>query len=132
MIHIGRVYGGPELRGSTIDRAISKLVKLRGTGVEGEAGSLDVVFHVPGAVQAPDFTGIRTGRFSKKERMLAVQISVPQPIVEAEEPEIEKFLLGALRTSIDLAAVPFRKAGVSYPQDEYLALIDRLERGLVH
>lgn len=132
MIYIGRVYGGPELRGSAIDRCISKLVKLRGSGVEGEAGSLDIVFHVPGSIDGPDYAGVRTGRFSKKERMLQIQVSVPREIVAAEEPAIEAFLLQALTEAIEIARPVFSRASIPYPEQEYLALVDRLKHGLVH
>jgi hypothetical protein len=131
VICLGGVYGGPELRGSRIDRAIGQLVKLRGPGVEGRSGSLDLAFHIPGSVFAPKFAGIRTGRLSKKERMLAIQISVPPEVVFAEDADIQSFLVRAIRDSIDLAAESFHLAGIPYPHDDYLALIDRVEQGLL-
>jgi hypothetical protein len=132
VIYIGGMYGGPELRGSKLDQAIAKLVRLRGEGAEGEAGSLDIVFHVPGSVFAPEFSGLRTGRLSKKERMLAIQVSVPQHIVSAQEREIETFLVQALREAIDLAVPAFRKAEIPYPHAEYVALLEQIGQGLVH
>jgi hypothetical protein len=131
VIYIGRVYGGPEVRGARIDRALSKLVRLRGKGSEGEFGSLDIVFHVPGSVFTPDFTGIRTGRLSKKERMLAIQIAVPQEIVNADDADMERFLMQAVRDAIDMAVEPFRRAGIAYPHSDYVEAIDRVAQGFV-
>jgi hypothetical protein len=131
LIYIGGIYGGPEVRGSAIDRAISKLSRLRGPGTEDERGSLDVVFHVPGSIIAPDYSGIRTGRFSKKKRLLQIQVSVPKDITAADEPTMEMFLLQALRDAIQLAVPVFDHAEIPYPHDEYVTLLDRMQRDAV-
>jgi hypothetical protein len=86
MIRIGQVNGGPELRDGPIDRAIAKIYRLRGSAGEGDHGFLDVVFHVAGSLLEPEFDGVRTGRFSRRRRMLQVQIAVPKEVVAAEDP----------------------------------------------
>jgi hypothetical protein len=39
--------------------------------------SLQIVFQIPGELIQPDFTGVRTGRFSRRERRLVIQVAVP-------------------------------------------------------
>ena len=65
MIYINSVLGGPELEGSAIDSAIRKVTDLSRVGEEGDFGSLDVVFHVPGALFKPAYQGLRSGKFSR-------------------------------------------------------------------
>jgi hypothetical protein len=101
MMYISRVYGGPELTGSKIDQTIAKFMKLRGAERDvGQFGSLDVVLHVPGSVFSPEPFGVRTSRFSKKERTLMLQIAVPPEVVEKDDHQIEAYLLSALREAV--------------------------------
>lgn len=130
MIYISSVLGGPELEGSRIDRAIKKIVGLRGPGEEGDFGSLDVVFHVPGSVIKPDYQGLRTGKFSRKERMLMVQVSVPAALVMSEDSEV--FIINSLREAVRMAKPRFQRAGIQYPEDQYLCEIDEIATALVH
>lgn len=130
MIYISSVLGGPELEGSNIDRAIKKAVDLRGAGVEGSFGSLDVVFHVPGSILRPDYQGIRMAKFSRKERMLMVQIGVPPEMVMAQEAE--GFVIRSLRQAVKLAGPRFAKAGVTYSESEYLDQVDKIAQQLLN
>lgn len=132
MIFIGRVYGGPEIRGSNADRAISRVVQLMGPQTEDGRASLDVVFHVPGSLLKPDFEGARTGRFSKKERMLMIQVAVPPGIASGEPLDVQRFLLRGLRDAIRLGRSRFEKARIEYPEQEYLEKVDAVEASLVH
>ena len=132
MIYLGRVYGGPEICGSSVDKAISGLVQLLGPQSEGRPGSLDVVVHVPGSEFKPDFEGVRSGRFSKKERMLMVQIGLPQNLVSADSVEVQLSILGALRQAVRLGRARFEKAKIPYPEEEYLRKVREIETTLVH
>ncbi len=126
-MYIGQVYGGPELKGSRIDRVLAKVTRLVGEGEEGAFGSLDVVFHVPGSIGAPEHTGIRTGRFSKRERMLMLQIAVPREVLTKEEPEIEEFVMASLNEVVRLATPVFQRAGIPYKEQEYLSLLEGIK-----
>jgi hypothetical protein len=87
MIYIGQIMGGPEFHDDApINMALAKIYRLRGPVGEGEFGSLDVVFHVAGSILEPEFVGVRAGRFSRKRRMLQVQIAVPSEVVAGENP----------------------------------------------
>lgn len=130
MIYISSVLGGPEVEGSRIDRAITKVIRLRGLGQEGAYGSLDVVFHVPGSFVKPDYQGLRTAKFSRKDRKLMVQVSVPGEMVTSEDAE--SFVVQSLRDAVSLAGPKFDKAGIPYPEQEYLALVEEIAGDLVH
>jgi hypothetical protein len=62
--------------------------------------SLNVVFHIPGNLASPEFEGVRTGRFSKDQSLLMVQVALP----EAAAPYAAEFLREAVRRAIAEAA----------------------------
>jgi hypothetical protein len=112
MIYISQILGGPELQGDVpINRAIAKLYRLRGPTGEGELGSLDVVFHVAGSVLGTEFSGVRTGRFSRKRRMLQVQIAVPKEVVASEDP----YPILALECSKQFESPPLFSRRLGFP-----------------
>jgi hypothetical protein len=130
VIYIGEILGGPELTHSPISRAIAKLSRSRGPGGEGPFGSLDIVFHVAGSLLQPEFTGVRTGRFSRKERMLQVQIAVPREVVASDDAY--PFLAARVLEAVQVAGPIVRKAGIPYPEQEYTAIAERMVRAAVH
>jgi hypothetical protein len=132
VIQISQIYGGPEVTGSKIDRVLTRVDQLVAGGGEGPSGSLDIVFHVHGSLLAPEHSGVRTGRFSKKERMLMLQIAVPKEVVEKDEADIEQFLLASLKEAVDMAALVFRRHKIPYDQEGYLAQIRRAQNALMH
>jgi hypothetical protein len=42
--------------------------------------SLQIVFQIPGEVIRPDFTGVRTGLFSRRDGRLVVHVAVPDDV----------------------------------------------------
>jgi hypothetical protein len=131
MIYIGQILGGPELRDDgPINKAIAKIYRLRGPVGEGEFGSLDLVFHVAGSLQEPEFNGIQTGRFSREQRMLQVQIAVPKEVVAAEDPY--PFLAARVLEAVRIAAPVFAKAGIPYPEPEYVTIAETMVKAATH
>jgi hypothetical protein len=130
VIYISSILGGPEVEGSEIDRAIKRVIGLRRSGQEGDFGSLDVVFHIPGSMVSPDYQGLRTGKFSRKERMLMVQVSVPPDIVRSDGAE--GFVVRALEEAVRMAKPRFEKAGIPYPESQYLREVADITAALVH
>lgn len=130
MIYISSILGGPELEGSRIDTAIKRVLSRRPPGEEGNYGSLDVVFHIPGSIVKPEYHGLRTAKFSSKEKMLMVQVSVPPDVVMSDEAEA--FVIQSLKEAIRIARPRFERAGIPYPEDEYLSDVDGMAAGLVH
>ena len=129
--YIGSLLGGPELSGAPVDKILTRLARASHAyqetdGIASEGG-LDIVYHVPGSIMEPEFEGLRTGKFSKKEKMLMVQIAVPT--LFENERHLEDFLVEALREAVHLAKPIFKSAKIPFSQDEFLRLVDALERG---
>jgi hypothetical protein len=133
VIYISRINGGPELRGSRVDEALAKLSRsVRGGKAEtlGDFGSLDIVFHVAGSLLQPEHIGVRTGRFSKRKRMVQVQIAVPAEVVASSDPY--PFVARGLLEAVKAAGAVFAKAGIAYPLDEYAEVVERAMRIEIH
>jgi hypothetical protein len=148
MIHVGAVLGGPELACSAFSEALSGVCfpepgmpwpepgqapdprGYRERNDPRDVGSLDVVFHVPGSLLKPEHAGMRTGRLSRKERMLQIQIAVPETLL-ASTDGLRAFILAAIADAIDLGAQPFKRARITYPEAEYRAQLEELKRRLV-
>ena len=130
MIYIGAIFGGPEGFQLPVARAISRLERLRDVGGDGNSGSVDVVFHVAGSLLQPEHVGVRTGRLSRKRRMLQVQIAVPAEVASSEDSY--PLLLAWVREALTIAGPRFRRAGIPYPEEEYLGWVERLAQMDVH
>ena len=130
MIYVGSILGGPEVANAPIADVIEKVSRGARGGAEGDFGSLDLVFHVAGSLVQPEFEGVRTGLFSRKERLLQVQIAVPAEVVASADSYA--FLVDRVEEAIRVAGPRFRKASIPYPQDEYLARVERLRQMGVH
>ena len=145
MIHVSEFLGGPELRYSHFSDSMEGI----GFPAPGEpwpkpgaapdplgrrprdlrnVGSLDLVFHVPGSILKPEHTGLRTGRFSRKERMLQIQIAVPEDLMES--PGLRGYIVQSIRMAVEIAEPRFNKAGIPYPKAEYTSQVDELARRL--
>lgn len=56
--------------------AVSRRVAVARVGADSPL-ALNVVFHIPGEILAPDFSGLRTGKYSAREHKLMIQIAMP-------------------------------------------------------
>jgi len=136
-LYIGAIFGGPEVPDSACYAALGRLGRRSDAALRrarrsaGKAapsdrqGGLDIVFHVPGSIIKPEFSGERTGKFSRRERLLMVQIAVPAELVWS--PKVEHFMLEALRRSIRLAKPVYDKAGIPFSVERYTELVDRMQ-----
>jgi hypothetical protein len=129
---ISRINGGPEVRGSTVDRVIERIAGAVSGGEDDEFGSLVIVFHVHGSLLSPEHEGIRTSTFSKKKRKFQLQIAVPRHVVQEDETEIQRFVLGLMEEAVLLGEGRFRRAKIPYRKEYYLSLIDRARRAFTH
>ena len=131
-LHIGMITGGPDAEHSrfdAIERTIARLV----IGTRDESpiaigGSVDLVFHVPGSITKPDYEGIRTGRFSRKDEMIQIQVSVPEEVVNSEDPA--PFIFASMREAVEMAHPAFKSTGIAFSVPEYMAFIDVIEKKL--
>jgi hypothetical protein len=79
-------------------RDLTHRVSTERSGIESPL-NVNVVFHVPGNLLAPDYAGVRTGSFSRARRLLMVQVALP---VETPEDAFD-YLCDATATAIDEA-----------------------------
>jgi hypothetical protein len=131
VLHIGAVYGGPELRGTRIDLALTRVCRIAAEHPIEHSASLDVVFHVPGSLWAPSYEGARTGRLSRKERIVQIQVAVPSELNSREPEVIMEFIAASLRQAIQIARPRLERAGLTYRFDQYERLVGRIAASLL-
>ena len=99
-LSIGAIAGGP----GTDPRWRNAVMALMRRVSDG-GGSLDsplhvnVVFQIPGSNLEPEFKGLRTSKFSKKENALMIQVGLSPEDPEHPDKELRPLLL----TAIELA-----------------------------
>lgn len=120
ILSVGAVAGGTRTSREW-ERAVRALGQ-RVAAIRGHYHSsleVNVVYFIPGEVQRPDFTGVRTGRYAKSERCLMVQVALPdQPARDADEEVLEM-----LKEAVGEAEGFAQKKGIS---DELTGLRDLL------
>lgn len=132
-VYLGIVLGGPEQRGGSADSTLTKIAK-RVAELRGEAesvyGGINAVFHLPGSLVTPSFQGARSAKFSRKERMLMVQVAVPRDLLDSDG--LEAFVFESLREATHIAEPMFQKAGIPFSIENHLAFVDRVGATMVH
>jgi hypothetical protein len=61
--------------------------------------SVNVEFHIPGDLLKPDYTGERTGAFRKSDKLLKVQVALP----EGPPDDVRKYLAMRVLRAVDEA-----------------------------
>lgn len=106
---IGAVAGGPgsdEGWSAAVKRLGRRVIELRGDIASPLA--VNVVFQIPGQYLQPDFTGVRSGRFSRGEGRLLIQVALPPRPSRNAEAEALNFL----NESLELAEEFARQEGI--------------------
>lgn len=100
-ISISTVIGGRTADGSRWFDAIRELRREVIAAREGVVSpiNIDVEFHIPGPILAPEFEGVRTGSFRRRDSLLKVQAALPPRA--PQEPR--SALLEMLSAGIDAA-----------------------------
>src|SRR5438552_1960242 len=84
-LYLGAILGGPEQMDKPCDNlkdAITLRVEaLQRRLIKVEDGLLNIVFQFSGSIFRPDFSGLRVGRYIKKERRLEVKVAVPPDMI---------------------------------------------------
>ncbi|MEV0489524.1 hypothetical protein [Streptomyces atratus] len=120
-LFIGAVVGGPTAHNRPVSDSIGLLARLADEApwqpTDEETG-VDVVFHVPGPLLAPDYEGTRTGTLSRRERLITMQIAVPADLGTRGEREVSRYLADRLVEAVDVArtTVARRKATLAVGQ----------------
>lgn len=85
-LSLGAIIGGTSASRAwemAVKRLAMRVIDLR----EGVTSPLavNVVYQIPGELVKPDFTGVRSGTFSRKNRQLLVQVALPtEPVGDAD------------------------------------------------
>lgn len=121
---IGAVAGGPGT-----SREWAEAVKQLGRRViavrEGVTSPLavNVVYQIPGHHLEPEFVGVRSGRFSRKDARLLIQVALPpEPSLEPDQD-----VRALLREAVELAEDFARQEGMIVGElDGLRGLLDRV------
>ncbi|WP_147336806.1 MULTISPECIES: hypothetical protein [Gammaproteobacteria] len=111
-ISIGAVMGGPE------SLPCESALKSAWGYFKGNESRpfLNVVFHFPGSLISPSYTGLRTGRFSSKEQGFMIQVAVPEKIAQsADKQAASEFFLSAIEEALKLSESRWKKHNISFP-----------------
>jgi hypothetical protein len=84
--------------------------------------NVNVVFQVPGNIIKPDFDGTRTGRFSKKDSLLMVQVGLPEEVPE----DVEAYLKDAIYAALDEAERWAERRRQPHDLSQLRAILDRV------
>lgn len=133
MIGIGNDYGGPELRGTQLQKMFSNAgmtaMRVRDTNYDdGTEAWINPIYIVPGSIHKPDFEGYELGHFSKKQKGLVVKIAVPEAVAKGKG--IAEFIGASLREAVRLAATHFASKGISFSTLKAEKIILAIEAGL--
>src|SRR5713226_9593971 len=94
-LFLSDILGGPEQLDKPFDKkvtAICKKMELHKAGmIDPEDGTINIVFQYPGSLLQPEFSGVRTGSFSKKRKTLVVQVAVPADAMSSKD-FVEQYL----------------------------------------
>lgn len=127
-MYIGGVLGGPESRQSEFFKILTSSSRAMKSAGEIGSASIDLVFLMPGSLTAPNFEGLRTGKFSRAKKTLMIQVAVPDRLVHDEQPLA--FIVGAMREAVILAKTVFKKAKIDFDEPAYNRAINIVETQL--
>jgi hypothetical protein len=85
--------------------------------------------HMPGSVVSVTFEGLRTGLFSKRDKILQIQVAVPEEHVNG--PDAGQFLVVSMRDAIKLAERRFRKSGIEFDLAANIKWVGEVENAIV-
>ncbi|MFF3290684.1 hypothetical protein [Streptomyces sp. NPDC003023] len=117
-LFVGAVVGGPTARNRPLSDGVGLLARLADeapwTPSEDETG-VDVVFHIPGPLMAPDYEGVRSGSLSRRERLIMVQVAVPDEVCDEGPEGVAAHLAARLVEAVDLAVATVAKRKAALP-----------------
>ncbi len=83
--------------------------------------NVNVVFHIGGRSFKPEFSGVRTGSFSKRRSLLMVQVALPEEV----PPDPKTFLKQAVYDALDSASQWAERRRVSSDIPALRAIVGR-------
>lgn len=126
MISIGAVVGGPECDffRSHLSRLSRFCSENRNDG--SDSGETNIVYHLPGSVIKPDYTGLRTAKFSKKEKTLMIQVGVEEEwIASTDDRTVLQYIYETADEALGIARGELARRGIDYELDADRRFLDR-------
>lgn len=114
MIYVGSVLGGSTTAVDRVDAFITELsFSVEDLQADREFDcEIDAVFHVSGPVMDVSFDGVRSGTLSRSQRIVQVQMAVPDK--EWDARGLRVFLRKALIAAVDVAADRVRAGNLDW------------------
>ena len=111
VLSIGSVVGGSTAANRVWRDALAELARGVASARHGVTSplNLNVVFQVPGDILRPDFEGVRTGRFSTRDRLLMIQAALPETVA----PDPDRFVREALVAAVGEGERWARRRGIA-------------------
>lgn len=125
MISIGAVHGGPEQL--AFYKELGDFMRFckenRARGFQD--AMINIVYHVPGTLLRPDYEGVRTGKFSKRERCLMVQVAVEEEFAALDDSKkIRQYIFETADEAIGIGKSGLERKGLVYEIETDRALLD--------
>ena len=76
-------------------RQLSRDISVSRAGVDSDL-NVNIEFHIPGNLLAPDFEGVRSGFFREKDSLLKVQVALPPVAPDDPRSMLLEYLFAAL------------------------------------
>lgn len=127
MFTVGVVAGGPE--GSLVIAKMPSLMQASSASKTPGSNSvpeLNLAFHLWGSLAQPDYTGLRTGAFSKTTKRLAIQAAIEQELVECDQTlTLIEYLHSVVDEAIGMADACFNRHNINYHAGSDRKVIDQ-------
>ena len=125
MISIGADHGGPEQL--PFYKELGDFMRFckenRARGFQGVM--INIVYHVPGTLLKPDYVGVRTGKFSRKERCLMVQVAVEEEFAALDDAKkIRQYIFETADEALGIAKSFLDRKGINYEIETDRATLD--------
>lgn len=132
-LFLSDILGGPEQVDKPFTRIADAICQRKDAYqrdvVSGEDGTINVVFQYPGSLLHPDFAGIRTGSYSKKKRILEMQVAFPAEMISSDRFTVHYVML--LKDALLEGKRFFERKGIAFSLEDHLALVDKSVEGLI-
>jgi hypothetical protein len=126
-LYLGAILGGPEQIGKPFRQEMDA-IGLREEALQPDLikptdGLLNVVFHFTGSLFRPDFTGIKVGRFIKRDNRLEIKVAIPPDTIQSADFAIQYVAL--VKEAIAKGKRVFDKKGIPFSVEDHVNLVDK-------
>jgi len=128
-LYISMTTPSSELDKSPIDEAITRMaaqvaMERRSGNIPTEGPDLDITFMLTTQQDAPDFSGMRIGGYTKENNTLYIETVVPE--VVAHSNIATRYVTAVLQDAIDHASVYFEEYNVHFDTESWVNAIHRM------